>query len=381
MSSTKKKIIVFVDWFYPGYKGGGPIRSCINLVSLLQHHYEVKVVTRNVDLGETTPYPEINSNQWIPFGEKVKVMYLSADRLSFSSIKNILKQEQPDHVYLNSMYSVYFTIVPLLVNKLFAPSSVYTIAPRGMLYDSAVQKKVFKKKIFLALIKRFVINRRLQFHATNENEIKSIQKYFPRNPVQLADNLPEQQQKPFQSCLKRTGTLKCIFVARIDKIKNLLLLLELLKNVRANIELHIIGPVEDDQYWDLCKKAIEVLPASVSITVSGAVSHSAINEHLLNSQLFVLLTRGENFGHSIFESLLAGRPVLISDQTPWRNLESKRAGWDLPLADTQDIVEKLQEAASWDQETFDIWARSAWDLSAEFLKNNKSRERYFNIFG
>jgi glycosyltransferase involved in cell wall biosynthesis len=35
--------------------------------------------------------------------------------------------------------------------------------------------------------------------------------------------------------------------------------------------------------------------------------------------LFVLPTRGENFGHVIIESLNVGTPVLLSDRTPWQN--------------------------------------------------------------
>jgi glycosyltransferase involved in cell wall biosynthesis len=46
---------------------------------------------------------------------------------------------------------------------------------------------------------------------------------------------------------------------------------------------------------------------------------------------FVLPTKGENFGHAIFEAMAVGCPVLISDQTPWTNLEQKNAGFDLPL--------------------------------------------------
>ena len=39
----------------------------------------------------------------------------------------------------------------------------------------------------------------------------------------------------------------------------------------------------------------------------------------------------ENFSYTVLESFQAGIPVLISDQTPWRGLEAKGIGWDLPL--------------------------------------------------
>jgi len=39
----------------------------------------------------------------------------------------------------------------------------------------------------------------------------------------------------------------------------------------------------------------------------------------------------ENFSYTVLESLQAGIPVLISDQTPWRDLEAQGIGWDLSL--------------------------------------------------
>jgi glycosyltransferase involved in cell wall biosynthesis len=54
-------------------------------------------------------------------------------------------------------------------------------------------------------------------------------------------------------------------------------------------------------------------------------------QELAAHDLFFLPTRGENFGHAIYEALASGIPVLISDRTPWRNLESLGVGWDLPL--------------------------------------------------
>ena len=48
----KKKILIFIDWFLPGYKAGGPIQSVVNLINHLGHEYDFDVVTSNKDLGE-----------------------------------------------------------------------------------------------------------------------------------------------------------------------------------------------------------------------------------------------------------------------------------------------------------------------------------------
>jgi glycosyltransferase involved in cell wall biosynthesis len=61
-----------------------------------------------------------------------------------------------------------------------------------------------------------------------------------------------------------------------------------------------------------------------------------------------LPTRGENFGHVFLEAWSAGVPVLVSDQTPWRGLESLQVGWDIPLDDPEQFVRKLELAARLD---------------------------------
>src|SRR5690606_20694183 len=61
--------------------------------------------------------------------------------------------------------------------------------------------------------------------------------------------------------------------------------------------------------------------------------------------LFFLPTRGENYGHVIAEALSMGTPVLISDQTPWRELQADDLGWDVPLASVAEFACTIQALA------------------------------------
>jgi glycosyltransferase involved in cell wall biosynthesis len=42
-------------------------------------------------------------------------------------------------------------------------------------------------------------------------------------------------------------------------------------------------------------------------------------------------TTHENFGHAIIESWGFGRPVLLSDNTPWKELQKEGLGYCTPL--------------------------------------------------
>ena len=45
----KKKILVFIDWYLPGFRAGGPIRSCANLISHLSDEFDFNIVTTDTD--------------------------------------------------------------------------------------------------------------------------------------------------------------------------------------------------------------------------------------------------------------------------------------------------------------------------------------------
>lgn len=80
----------------------------------------------------------------------------------------------------------------------------------------------------------------------------------------------------------------------------------------------------------------------------GTLEPSRVIRTVANYDLFILPTRGENFGHAIAESLLAGTPVLIADTTPWRGLEAAKAGADLPLDDREQWLRFLRTFAALD---------------------------------
>jgi hypothetical protein len=60
----KSRILIFIDWYKPGFRAGGPIRSISNLVSQLNTNYEFYIITRDTDYLETTPYSNIKTNEW-----------------------------------------------------------------------------------------------------------------------------------------------------------------------------------------------------------------------------------------------------------------------------------------------------------------------------
>ena len=145
-------------------------------------------------------------------------------------------------------------------------------------------------------------------------------------------------------------------------MKNLEGALELLAGVHGAVEFHIYGPLEDAAYWERCQRRIEQLPANIKVHLHGMVPHEEVVPTMAKHDLFFLPTLGENYGHVIIESLAAGCPVLISDQTPWRNLEVAGVGWDIPLDQPERFTAALQRCV---------------DMSSEELAGYSARARAY----
>ena len=342
--------------------------------------YEIRVITSDTDYGMQEPYSGIEKDRWTTTSHGMMVYYNSRNNLNAKHIKQLIKEYSPDHIYLNGMFSVYFTLIPLMINYLSQLGSTITIAPRGMLFSSALAKKSIKKKLFLNGAAFLFRKANIQFHATNKQEYQTVRHRFPNRPIYIANNLPAQIQAPVKMINKNQGSLNLVFVARIDRIKNLEEVLTILSSIKNQVRFTIVGPVDDFEHWAKCRNTMRNMPSNIIVDYRGAMNEQEIAKVLAENHLFVLLSQGENFGHAIFESLLAGRPVLISDRTPWRGLQSSGVGFDVDLRNETEIVACLESAISWNQQQFEVYAQNAWNFAHEYLNSDRSKEAYQQIF-
>ncbi len=377
----KRKLLIFADWFEPGIKGGGIIRSCANVAQLLQEDFEVYVFTRNTDCNTNKVYADIKSDCWTIFDKKIHIYYCSKRNLTFFTVKKILLQIQPDTTYLNSMFSYYFTFLPLFFKKTKTIDSKIVLAPRGMLHKSALQYKYLKKRNYLSFLNTMNFFKNITFQATSEAEYDFIEKELGKQNIQKVPDLPSVKEKAIQIPIKKQrGILKCIFVSRISPEKNLIFLLELLAKVKFELKLDIVGSIDDLKYWKTCQELIQKLPQCIEVSYLGEVPYSEVKTLISQHHLFILTTLGENFGHTIYEALSVGRPVLISDQTPWQQLELQHAGWDLPLNNKKKFLEKIEDVKRMTQQEYNEWSKGASTTAKSFLESANFSGQYHALF-
>ena len=377
----KPTLLILTDWFVPGYKAGGPIRSCLNLARALKNDYQIKILTGDRDFGDDAAYQGIELDRWVGLEEGIAVCYLSPAQQRFKGMWQAIRLAEGDFIYLNSMFSVGFTIIPLLLFRFGKIKGKIILAPRGMLHAGALQYKALKKRIFLLVINLLGFGPRLIWHATDQQEASDIRSHlWGVRTVHIASNFPEMKQKPLEVPEKQVDRLKITFLSRISQKKNLVFLLDALTRVKAEIRLDIAGPIEDEKYWQTCLEWIEKMPSNVQIFTHGAVNHQEAQHLLKKNHIFVLPTHGENFGHAIFEALLKGRPVIISPLTPWNNIEFHSAGLVVPLQQPEGLAAVIEDFAKQDQEAYAVWANGAWVYAQNFLRTSKLPERYKEVF-
>ncbi|MES1223109.1 MAG: glycosyltransferase [Bacteroidota bacterium] len=294
--------------------------------------------------------------------------------------QKIIRSLSPDFIYLNSVFSRPFTIDVVLAHRKIKSAAGLVLAPRGMFKPTALAIKPLKKKLFLWLAKFSGIYKSIHFHATNETELQEVKAVFGNTAVSIANNFPAAILKTPVYLEKTAGKLNLVAVGRIHPIKNIDFILKQLGHVPGTIHLDIIGAAEDHAYRLACEAIIQQLPKEKTVSFLGELPNHLLNQALSEHHLFVLPTLGENFGHAIAEALGNGRPVLISDQTPWRNLSSHNAGWDCPLFSPEMFRAALQEAADWNQDTFNKWCNGALAFAATKQQTNQLIQQYQQLF-
>lgn len=373
MLKENKKILIFIDWYLPGYKAGGQIPSVAAIVNLLHQDAECFIVTSDRDEGDLLPYSNMQFNKWIKI-QHTKIIYLSPEKQNFVRYKKIISEINPATVYFNSFFSFRFTILPLLCSKIYFSKKQIILAPRGMLGQGALELKSRKKKLFITLAKTIGLYKNITWQASSELEKKEIEKIFGKdNQISVAADLSTLSFKTdYKKRKKQADEIKLIFLSRLTPKKNLDYALNVLKKVNSKITFDIVGPIDDTLYWIKCQALIKQMPSTIKVQYLGTVLPDEVSNLLSEYHFLFLPTKNENYGHVIAESLINGVPVLISDQTPWQDIEQNNAGQVMALNDFDKFVRTIENAVKLNNTAYQKLSESTFVYAQKKLQNKKA---------
>lgn len=377
----RARVLVLYDWYPPAFRAGGPTRSIPALVGRYGRDYRFIVITGDRDIGCSEPLAGVSAGRWLRRG-KAGCVYLSPWRRRLGGLYQTMRATRYDTIYLNSVFSVDFTLLPLLLRRAgLVPRTRIVIAPRGSLNPGAMAIKSRQKRLYLTVIKMLGLVSDTVWHASTADEAQAITAVQgPGTKIVVVPPIIMQPRTSGQRSLKVPGSLSIAFVGRISPIKNLDFAISLLAKVQGSLTFNVHGPIEDRRYWETCLRNAASSSDGIRVVYAGPIGPDDLGAVLERHHVLFLPSLGESYSHAIVEALLAGVPVLISDRTPWHKLAERRAGWDIPLEEPDLFVATLQELVTMGDDEWRVWSEGARALGREAAESPEVDEAHHRMF-
>ena len=207
------------------------------------------------------------------------------------------------------------------------------ISPRGMMSGWAWKHRRFRKWLAERLVHPGAFAAAAGWHATSLEEAEEIRRLGFRQPVCVAPNGVEVPDAAALAAARDhwlgarpelRGRRVALFYSRFHRKKRVLELLDLWRSRPADDWfLLLVGLAEEHTAEELNARI-----ASLGLTDrAAAVDGAARPAPYAAAELLLLPSHSENFGLVVAEALAAGIPALVTDQTPWRDLAARDAGW------------------------------------------------------
>ncbi|MEM6401004.1 MAG: hormogonium polysaccharide biosynthesis glycosyltransferase HpsP, partial [Cyanobacteria bacterium P01_D01_bin.116] len=244
----------------------------------------------------------------------------------------------------------------------------YILRPLGTLDPADLQKKRQLKLFYAALLERPNINKAAAIHFTSEQEAK-VSHRFDVNTKDLVIPLGVKDCKDVKMSVSNQcrdiknnvskfnipdNVPKILFMSRIDPKKGLDILIPALeKLLNEGLSFHFVlagtNP-QDPNYEQKIKSQIQASSLNKYTTITGFVTGELKSALLESADLFVLPSYYENFGIAVAEAMVAGIPVVISDQVHiCQDISGSESGW-VGKTNIESIADLLREALKYPEE-------------------------------
>jgi glycosyltransferase involved in cell wall biosynthesis len=366
--------------FFPQKNGGGPTVSIKNLVDAISDNYDISIISKNHEINKKIPLDSIKDG-WNFFGFG-NVYYFGYGKNKTVSVLNVIRDIRPDIIYQNSFFS-HDDLIPVLIYKKFLNKEArIIITPRGEFQDNALSKNLVVKRLYIIFLKLFSLLRKAEWQVADYNEIENLSRFIgiSKESIYVIPNLSKISKKDLIITKKKKGSLRVVFISRIHPHKNLFFILESLKKIKGEIIFDIYGSIEDEEYWERCKREIIKLPKNIECQYVGYIDNRLIAETLEKYHILYLPSWSEAYGQIIVEALLAKTPVLISDQTPWTDINDFKAGFAIDIEDKALFAKALEGLIAMDNNNYKFLARQASDYINNKLDFDSITKRYNEMF-
>jgi glycosyltransferase involved in cell wall biosynthesis len=334
INSHKIKNLHLVESMDDSY--GGPAKSipllCANIDDEL---FDVEIHSLKCLASESNYFCEMCSVKWVAY-ESFCFKKLS---ISLSLILRLCK-ELLKNKYLIIHTHNFWNFVPLsaFLSKLFFNKKVILV----MSVRGSLRRNSLKKKIVWNIFQKKMIQMSDAIHVTNMNDYNYIVKYnhnvkYIPNGV-YANQLSNYKMDCEKNFLPKVENRCLLYLSRIHEDKGLKYLADAwiaLSSKYQEWDLIVAGYIYDEPYFNNIVSQIEASQLTSRFHYLGALSPLEVGCVYGFADVFILPTKGENFGLSIAEALSFGLPVITTNRTPWLSISENNAGYIIELNDEE----------------------------------------------
>ena len=334
---------------------GGPSQMVLGLApALVKAGVEVTILTTDSN-GDSGQQPlDVPLNQPIK-QDGYEIIYFRCSpfrRYKFSlDLLTWLKNHahEFDIAHIHALFSPVSSAAAIVCRQQKLP---YILRPLGTLDPADLQKKKQLKRLYVQLIERGNLANAAAIHFTSAQESKISNRFGIKTkdlviPLGVIPPQANGSDLVNQWYIPRDKPV-ILFMSRIDPKKGLELLIPALeKLLTAGFNFHFVlagtNP-QDPIYEDKIKSQIANSPLNSQTIITGFVTGEAKRSLLKAANLFVLPSYYENFGIAVAEAMVAGIPVVISDQVHiYQQVLDSESGW-VGTTDVNSIVDLLKTA-------------------------------------
>lgn len=229
----------------------------------------------------------------------------------------------------------------------------YILRPLGTLDPADLRKKRHLKRLYATWFERANLAGATAVHFTSDQEAAISQRFGATtrdwvlplgvDPDPVHDSAADSLLFSYPA-----DTPLLLFMSRLDPKKGLDLLLPALTQLQTEgVRFHCViagANPQDPAYEQHIATQIHASSIAPYITLTGFASGELKAALLQTADVFVLPSYYENFGIAVAEAMVAGVPVVISDQVHiWREIQAAAAGW-ICACEVSSLTQQLRHA-------------------------------------
>ncbi|NEQ43705.1 MAG: glycosyltransferase [Leptolyngbya sp. SIOISBB] len=240
-----------------------------------------------------------------------------------------------DIAHVHALFSPVSSLAATVLRQQGIP---YLMRPLGTLDPADLQKKKQFKKLYAAVLEHPNLAGAAAIHFTSEQEAQVSERFGTNTPgivlplgvtplpptateIDVYDRFAIPRDRPI-----------LLFMSRLDPKKGIDLLIPALETLQQEgLDFHLVmcgANPQDREYEQSVHRQVEESSLRSHATLTGYVAGDIKAALLQAADLFVLPSYYENFGISVAEAMLAGSPVVISNQVHiWDTIQKTESGW------------------------------------------------------